>query len=361
MTALLETPIGKWHIDNDAQMAAFAGWNMPIQYAGIIEEHKHTRENASVFDISHMGEFMVSGKNVAEALGKAVSHNFATLAVGKCRYGFLLNAEGKVIDDLIVYCLSPESYMLVVNGACVEGDFATIKDRLPADITLEDISPKTAKIDLQGPESLAVLEKCLNTSFKDLGYFAFRHVDFLGEQMLVSRTGYTGDLGYELYLPWGKALALWEKLLSDPKVKPAGLGSRDTLRLEAGLPLYGHELDLQHSPVEAGLGKMFTSEAEYVGKKGAQIIDEVLIPLTIPGKRSARNGDILALADGKEVGVIASGSFAPSLNHSIAFAWVRKEHAKHDDFVVITARAKLDAKKCDLPFYKQGTARRKVS
>jgi len=361
MSTLFETPLGQWHKDNKAKMGPFAGWNMPIQYAGIIEEHKHTRNKASVFDISHMGEFIISGTGTAEALEKAVSHNLATLVEGKCRYGFLLNAEGKVIDDLIIYCLSPDKYMLVVNGGCVEADFKTLKERLPANIAIEDISAQMAKIDLQGPESLEILEKCLNLSFKDLGYFSFRHVEFLGKELMVSRTGYTGELGYELYLPWGNALALWENLLSNPKVKPAGLGARDTLRLEIGLPLYGHELDLQHSPAEAGMGRMLTSKADYVGKEGAQQINEELIALTLEGKRSARSGDILSLANGKEVGIITSGSFAPSLGYAIALAWVNKDYATDKDFVIITARAKLTAQKSEVPFYKQGTARLKLS
>lgn len=343
-------------------MGPFAGWDMPIQYAGILAEHAHTRVSASVFDICHMGEFLIQGAGAAEALSRAVSHNVATLAEGKCRYGFLLTEQGTVLDDLIVYRLGADEFMLVVNGACAESDFATLKARMPASIALTDISAATAKIDVQGPLACDVLESVLGQSLRDLGYFSFRHASFAGEKMLISRTGYTGELGYELYLPWGKALVLWETLLADARVLPAGLGARDTLRLEAGLPLYGHELDTEHTPTEAGMGKMLTSTADYAGKAGAQHVRQELIALTIDGRRAARNGDVLALPDGgASVGVVTSGSFAPTLGCVVAFAWVDAAHAKAPAFVVRAAKVALPAKPASLPFYTKGTARIRLS
>lgn len=342
-------------------MAPFAGWNMPIQYEGIVAEHLHTRSMASVFDICHMGEFRISGAGAAAHLARAVTHNLETLQTGKCRYGFLLNDQGGVLDDLIVYRLGQDEFMLVVNGACVATDFATIQERLPEGIVLKDISAGTAKIDLQGPESRAVLEKLLGADFRDLGYFSFRETLFNDTPLLVSRTGYTGELGYELYLPVSRALALWEALLQDERVKPAGLGARDTLRLEAGLPLYGHELDTAHTPAEAGMGKMLTSTADYAGKNGVLAIRQVLLPLCIEGRRSARHGDSLLLPDGKQVGSVTSGSYAPTLGYAIAFAWVDAAYAQEKDFVVQAAKSTLPAKRGDLPFYTQGTARVKLS
>lgn len=361
MSTLLETPLASWHRSHAAKMGPFAGWDMPIQYEGILAEHSHTRNSASVFDICHMGEFRLQGQGAAKALARAVTHNLDTLKPGKCRYGFLLTEQGTVLDDLIVYRLEEDAFMLVVNGACAASDFATISSRLPADLKLIDISCSTAKIDLQGPLSVDVLEDLLKMSFRDLGYFSFRHVDFAGASMMVSRTGYTGELGYELYLPWDSALTLWEALLKDSRVKPAGLGARDTLRLESGLPLYGHEMDTEHTPAEAGMGKMLASTADYVGKAGAQNVRQVLMPLSIEGRRSARNGDVVALPDGTTVGLVTSGSFAPTLGYVVAFAWVDAAHAKAPAFVVRCARVELPATPASLPFYTEGTARKALS
>ena len=364
MSEIFTTPLNQWHRDHGAKMAPFAGWDMPIQYEGILVEHEHTRKAASLFDICHMGEFLLHGAGAAAALACAVTHNLDTLKPGKCRYGFLLNAAGNVLDDLIVYRFAEDSFMLVVNGACVSTDFAALRERIPQAITLEDVSGRTAKIDLQGPLSLDVLEAVLGQNFHDLPYFSFRETLFSGEKMLVSRTGYTGELGYELYLPWDKALPLWEALLADERAKPAGLGARDTLRLEAGLPLYGHELDTEHNPTEAGMGKMLSSTANYVGREGAQSVRQVLLALRIEGRRAARAGDVLALTaedGGQAVGLVTSGSFAPSLGCVVAFAWADAAHAEHTNFVVRTARAELPAVVAALPFYTQGTARKALS
>ena len=357
----LRTPLTSWHEARGAKMAPFAGWLMPIQYEGILAEHLHTRNHAGIFDICHMGEFRIEGPGAAEALSLAVSHNLETLAPGKCRYGFLLNDKGGVLDDGIIYRFGPESFMAVVNAACAANDLATLRARLPESIKITDISDETGKVDLQGPDSLDVLEKLMGQNFHDLGYFSFRESQWQGVPVLVSRTGYTGELGYELYLPAGKTEDFWKALLADERVKPVGLGARDTLRLEAGLPLYGHDLDEDHSPAEAGMGRMMTSQANYVGKEGAQVIREVLVPLKIEGSRAARHGDAVALPGGDAVGRVTSGSFAPSLGYVIAFAWVDAAHADKENFVVRAARTELPAVKVDIPFYKEGTARKKLA
>jgi aminomethyltransferase len=341
-------------------MAPFAGWDMPIHYEGIVAEHMHVRNAAAVFDICHMGEFLIRGPGARQQLEQAVSHRLDNLEPGKCRYGFLLNPQGGILDDLIVYCLEADGYMLVVNAACASGDFATLSKRLSASVVIEDVSGKTGKIDLQGPLSLEVLETLLNEDFHELGYFSFRVTSFAGERLLISRTGYTGELGYELYLPWTKTPALWERLIADKRVKAAGLGSRDTLRLEAGLPLYGHELDADHTPAEAGMEKMLTNPANYVGKEGALRVRQRLIPLSIAGRRSARAGDPVVLPDGRQAGHVTSGSFAPSLGSSIALAWIDNAHADTDSFIVRAAKTELPAQKTALPFYKEGTARKKL-
>lgn len=354
----LRTPLTAWHEAHGAKMAPFAGWLMPIQYEGILAEHVHTRTHAGLFDICHMGEFRVEGP--AEVLATAVSHNLATLAVGRCRYGFLLNEQGGVLDDCIIYRIEDAKWVVVVNAACAANDFAVLRARLPQNVTMEDISARIAKLDLQGPEAVDVLEDALGKKLRHLPYFGFECVSWNGEALWVSRTGYTGELGFELYVASDLALPLWELLLKDSRVKPIGLGARDTLRLEAGLPLYGQDLDDHHTPAEAGMGRMLTSEAEYVGKAHAQDINQVLVPLYIEGRRAARHNDVLALPDGTEVGHVTSGSFAPSLGHVVALAWVDKAHAEANDFVVRAARSELAAQRCELPFYKDGTARKKL-
>jgi len=361
MDDLFVTPLNAWHKAHNAKMVPFAGWEMPVQYLGILAEHQHCRAKACIFDICHMGEFRLKGAGAKDALARAVTQNLDTLAPGKCRYGFLLNAQGGILDDLIVYRLDEDEFMLVVNGVCITSDFAAIKDRLPGSLTFTDISEATAKIDLQGPLSCDILGRTLPGDWSGLGYFSFRKISFEGAPMLVSRTGYTGELGYEFYLSAGKALILWEKLAADADVLPAGLGARDTLRLEIGYPLYGQDLDTDHTPAEAGYAGMLTSQADFTGKPHAFTVRESLIPLTIEGRRSARHNDIVCLPSGQEVGRVTSGSFSPTLGHCIALAYVQAEAAGGTDFMVKAAKTELPAKKTDLPFYKGGSARKKLA
>nr|WP_287410269.1 glycine cleavage system aminomethyltransferase GcvT [Pseudodesulfovibrio sp.] len=360
MESLATTPLTEWHRENGAKMAPFAGFDMPVQYKGIIVEHKHTRTKAGIFDICHMGEFKLSGAGAKDGLNKIVSHDLETLASGKCRYGFLLNESGGINDDLIIYCTAEDEYMLVVNGACRQKDFDHIRANLPAALVLTDVSDETAKIDVQGPESLEVLNALLDSNWNHLKYFNFEETDVAGFPMIVSRTGYTGELGYELYLPSTNALKIWEKLAADERVEPIGLGARDTLRLEIGYPLYGQDLDEDHTPKEAGAGFFLKKETEYIGKSGLAEVKESLIALSIDGRRTARHYDEVLLPSGEKTGVITSGSFAPSLGHCIALAYVRAEDADGDEFIVKTARVELKAQKAALPFFKDGTARKKV-
>ena len=357
----LTTPLSDWHRRHGAKMVPFAGFDMPVQYTSILAEHEQTRTKAAIFDICHMGEFHLSGEGAAAALSAVVSHDLATLAPGKCRYGFLLNDDGGVIDDLIVYCLAPDSYMLVVNAARIATDFAWIKERLPLELTFTDDSEATAKIDLQGPLAFEVLRDRLPGDFSGLKYFNFTWTESAGAKVLVSRTGYTGELGYELFLPATAAETLWDALAADPRVLPAGLGARDTVRLEMGYPLYGQDLDENHTPAEAGYGWLLTSPAAYVGKGKAARIAQKLIALAIPGRRSARHGDTVTDRNGKTVGVVTSASFAPSLGQAVALAYVDAGAAEGKEFHIKAARAELPASKSALPFYKNGTARKSVA
>lgn len=358
VTTILETPLASWHRAHGAKMAPFAGWDMPIQYpGGIITEHLHTREKAGLFDICHMGEFILDGKGAAEALSRAVTHNIATLKPGRCRYGFLLTEEGGIIDDLIVYRLREDRFMLVVNAACRAQDMAALKERVGTSLVVEDISDATGKLDLQGPQTFEVLETVLPGPWRRLPYFGFTEdAGFDGAPLFVSRTGYTGELGVEIYCPADKVLKLWELLLADERVKPVGLGARDTLRLEVGLPLNGQDLDTRHTPAEAGYAGMLTSQEDYVGKAGAHAVREGLTALVIEGRRSARHHD-LVLLDGQQAGVVTSGSFGPSVGKAIAFAYIAADKAGAESYTIRTAKTELQADVVPLPFYKEGTAR----
>ncbi|HWR03739.1 MAG TPA: glycine cleavage system aminomethyltransferase GcvT [Humidesulfovibrio sp.] len=361
MEILRQTPLTGWHKGKGAKMAAFAGFDMPIQYEGIIAEHNHTRQNAGIFDICHMGEFSLRGPGAKDALNTIVTQDLDTLAPGKCRYGFLLNEKAGIEDDLIIYCLDTDDYMLVVNGACEAGDFEHIRKQLPAGPAFTNISDATGKIDLQGPKSFEVLKDILGADFVSPGYFNFKRITWQGSPLIVSRTGYTGELGYELYQDSSKTPAMWDALAAHPLVKPVGLGARDTLRLEMGYPLYGQDLDTEHTPVEAGFGGLITKEKSFTGKAGLGAVRERLIALKLEGRRSARHYDTLHLPDGTQVGMVTSGSFAPSLGHCVALAYVAEAHADKTDFLVRTQRGDLEAKKAALPFNPGGTARMKLA
>jgi aminomethyltransferase len=355
----LQTPLGSWHVARHAKMAPFAGWDMPIQYAGILLEHTHTRTAASVFDICHMGEFLVSGVYAPEALSRAITVNIGKLKTGRCAYGFLLNAQGGILDDLVVYRLAEHEFMLVVNAACRASDFALLRERFLQDVTLRDLSDEVGKIDLQGPLSRQVLKEILPGEWTQLPYFGFAQGSFNGGRLLISRTGYTGELGYELYVPAANTAALWEHLLAHGLVRPAGLGARDTLRLEAGLPLNGQDLEPCRTPAEAGYSAMLTSDAPYIGKKHAFDIRNVLTALSIPGRRSARHGNAVVNKRGEPTGVVTSASFSPTLGHAVALAYIGAEHAQDEAFIVQAERAELEAARVALPFY-AGTARAKI-
>lgn len=364
METLRTTPLTSWHRENGAKMAPFAGFDMPVQYSSILAEHEQTRTQAGVFDISHMGEFILKGAGAKAALNTIVSHNLETLGAGKCRYGFLLNESGGIVDDMIIYCLAKdgeeEEYMIVVNGSREQTDFDHIAQQLPSSLKLANISDETAKIDVQGPLALDVLNDVLGTTWNHLKYFNFEHTDFDGEPMIVSRTGYTGELGYELYLPTSKAVALWEKIVADKRTAPIGLGARDTLRLECGYPLYGQDLDEDHSPMEAGYGWLLKKETPYTGKEGATAQRELLVPLTIQGRRSPRHNDLVLDTSGAEVGRVTSGSYSPTLGYCLALAFITVVAAEAEEFTIKGARAELAATKGKLPFWDGGTARKKV-
>ena len=361
----MKTPLYDAHVKLGARMAPFGGWDMPIQYEGILIEHAYTRSVCGLFDICHMGEFELSGPTAESDLERLLTQSVKAIAIGQCKYGFLLKDNGGVIDDLTCYRMAADHFMLVVNAGTCKGDADWISNRLSPGTRFHDISPWTGKLDIQGPESRACLEEALGTKIPDLKYFHFTRMTLLGVSCLLSRTGYTGEWGYELYMPIEATQRFWDKLVAPGRIKPIGLGARDTLRLEVGYPLYGHELSDQQTPVPA-FGKNFVDTSkDFIGRSGVMIDLEkgtprVLTGLTLSSKRAARADDAIWAGD-KKVGVVTSGSLAPSLGYAVAMAYVDRSVVEAGTPVEIEVKGgRLAATITPLPFYKNGTARRKA-
>lgn len=344
-------------------MGEFGGWDMPIQYKGILAEHVHTRTKASIFDICHMGEFEISGPSAEADLERLLTLTVSTIKVGQCRYGFLLNDQGGTLDDLMCYHLDDERYMLVVNAGTLDGDAAWINAHLSEGTQFVDLSDGMAKIDIQGPEARIAVEEALGQPLPELGYFRAEDFRALETNCLLSRTGYTGEWGYEIYLPSEAAPKFWEALLANERIEPCGLGARDTLRLEMGYPLYGHELDEIRTPAQTSRGMFIDTKKEFIGKenvlKDLEESDELSVALLFESKRAARAHDKVFLDD-QEIGEITSGSLAPSIDKAVALAFVKSSYAEPGQILQVEIRGKLfPAEVVNLPFYKNGTARMK--
>ena len=329
---------------------------MPIQYQGILAEHLHTRQKVSVFDICHMGEFILQADPVLSGLDRMVTQNIVAMPPGSCRYGFMLNEQAGVRDDLVVYRLDKAKWMLVVNAATASGDYEHLKKNLSGKYQLENVSEKTAKLDVQGPQSLEVLKNIFGEGLAKLNYYTFSEFIFQKEPCLISRTGYTGELGFEIYISHHGVVKLWEVLLKDTRVLPAGLGCRDTLRLEMGYPLYGQDLDTGHTPLAAGLGKFVDWEKDFIGKEsllkekinGPQ---ERLICFQADSRRSPRHGYGIFYA-GQSVGTVTSGSFSPSLSVGIGMGYVSGNDDMGTALMVKDAGTEIPVKVLKRPFVK---------
>ena len=310
-------------------MVPFGGWDMPVQYTeGILAEHRHARSSATVFDTCHMGEFRIKGDGAAEALDKALARAVKDQPAGSCRYNFLLTDRGTVIDDLVVYRISDKEFYLVVNAGTKDGDFVRLKELLPSSLSFTDESDATGKIDLQGPRAAEVMEGLGVPKALLPGYYKWIRCSVNGIPTLLSRTGYTGELGFELYTAADRTEEMWDNLLSGQGVKPAGLGARDTLRLEMAYPLYGHEMDDKTTPVEAGFGEMLklVERREFAGASALRSNPPTkrLMGIVLDGRRAARHGGAVLSPDGASIGVITSGTFSPSLEKAIALAYIKR-------------------------------------
>jgi aminomethyltransferase len=361
MNNLKTTPLYNEHLKLKAKMTPFAGWNMPIQYDGIIAEHHHTRKAASLFDICHMGEFYVKGNPLETGLDRIFSFSIDNMPVGKCRYGAILNEKGGIKDDLIVYRISRDEWMIVVNSATIDKDAKHIESHLKG-AEFENRSRKLAKLDLQGPLSRDVSAELINPDIKRLQYYTFGFFDILGEKNIISRTGYTGELGYELYISSEKVVGLWNHLLKDKRVKPAGLGARDTLRLEMGYTLYGQDVDEETTPLEANLNRYINLDKDFIGKgtltrQKKEGVKKLLVAFKSDSRRAPRHNYSI-MKNGKEIGKVTSGSFSPSSSCGIGLGYVDIAYAKSGEKILIKSDSiEIEAVIAEKPFYRSSSLR----
>ena len=360
------SPLHAVHEQAGASFTDFAGWLMPVRYSSDLAEHHAVRTAAGIFDISHMAEILVDGREAAAFLDFALAGWMTKVAVGQAKYSLLLSPDGGVIDDLVVYRQGEERFMVVANASNREPVVQALGQRAADfDVAVDDQSDRIALIAVQGPNSRAILQATAGLDVPGLESLKYYwHVDgtFDGVQLHVGRTGYTGEDGYELFVEAQKATQLWHALVeagADRGLVPAGLASRDTLRLEAGMPLYGHELGLDTQPVQAGLGRVvnLTREGDFVGRqsieRGPGDDARVLVGLVGEGKRAGRAG--YPVFDGDtEVGVITSGALSPTLGHPIAMAYVDAGSSEPGTELQIDVRgSRVAASVVPIPFYKR--------
>jgi aminomethyltransferase len=361
MTQLLRTPLYPVYEKYGAKTIAFGGWELPVHFTGIQEEHDAVRERAGLFDASHMGEIIVAGEDAETFLQHVTTNDVTRLKPHQGQYTLMCYPDGGTVDDLILFKFTDQRFMLVVNAANTQKDLDWLKKHAPADVAIKNISGEIALLALQGPRAADILQKLTDAPVKDLPGFCFLPEVMIGEvKAMVSRTGYTGEEGFELYVHRDDAVTLWEALLQagrDDGLLPAGLGARDTLRFEARLPLYGQELSADISPVEAGLG--FFVKLEKGGFIGREALEKQklegprkkLVGLEMVERGIPRTG-YAVYADGRRIGEITTGTRSPTLKKNIGLAVVDRAYAALDTEVEVDIRGKrLKAKVVKTPFY----------
>lgn len=363
------TPLTQIHIDLGAKMADFAGFNMPIQYSSISEEHHSVRNQVGIFDVSHMGEFIVKGKEALDLVQKVTSNDASKLAVGDAQYSCLPNHNGGIVDDLLVYRLpedmcnaGEQAFMLVVNASNIEKDWNWISEHNTFDAKMSNISDKTGLLAVQGPRAIDALQKLTDINLSDIKYYTFVKGKMAGlDNVLISATGYTGSGGFELYVAEENTEALWHAVMEAGKefdIKPCGLGSRDTLRLEMGFCLYGNDIDDATSPLEAGLGwitklkkpAVFNGQ-DWMTEQKSSGLKRKLVAFTMKERRVPRHGYMIFDENENEIGIVTSGTQSPTLDIPIGLGYVPLSHSEKGMTIYIQAGKKLlEATVCGLPF-----------
>lgn len=348
------------HESLGGKMVEFAGYLMPVQYEGVKAEHASVRDSVGVFDVSHMGEIFVSGKNSEDFLQYITSNDVSKLTVGKVQYSCFPNNKGGIVDDLLVYKIEENEYMLVVNASNLVKDWEWINSHNTFGVALENKSDDYSLLAVQGPNSIKLLQQLTSVNLLEIKYYNFRIGEIAGiENVILSRTGYTGELGFELYVKNEDTIQLWKKLFStNTELMPIGLAARDTLRLEKGFCLYGNDINEETSPIEAGLGWITKFTKEFINSENLLIqktegTKRRLVGLEIIEKGIARKDYPVIDKNGNEIGVVTSGTMSPTLNKSIAMAYVNSEFKKVDSEVYIQVRKKkIKAKVVSIPFVK---------
>jgi aminomethyltransferase len=352
---LKKTALHQSALDSGGKMVPFSGWEMPVQFEGLIKEHKTVRESCGMFDISHMGSLRLIGENVKDKLQYLVPTDLDRLTVGKACYSVLMNDEGGIRDDLIIYDRGDNEVVVVINACCLESDTEWIKSQLEPEIEVIDYKKDGVFLAVQGKDAIDILEKSLDVKFNLPTRFSHQVIDIFDDEAFVARTGYTGEDGVEILIPTESGIKLWNKLLENG-VAPCGLGCRDTLRLEAGMHLYGSEMDTTITPYEASLGWIVNAQKPYIGKsildeQKKNGIDKKLVAITLTKRNIARH-DYPVMDGDKVIGKVTSGTWSPSLSIPIALAYVPTELSKVGDKVHIKIRGKLEeATVVKKPFY----------
>ena len=356
------TALTNLHISLGAKMVPFAGYNMPVQYAGINVEHETVRKAVGVFDVSHMGEFILNGENALDLIQRVTSNDASKLVDGKVQYSCLPNEDGGIVDDLLVYRISEKAYMLVVNASNIEKDWNWISKYNTKNVEMHNISDRTSLLAVQGPNAAATLQKLTIMNLAEMEYYSFQKGVFAGvENVLVSATGYTGAGGFEVYFENENAEKIWNAIFeagAEFGIKPIGLGARDTLRLEMGFCLYGNDINDSTSPLEAGLGwitkfsKEFTNSKNLLAEKEAGL-KRKLVGFEMIDRGIPRHDYKIVDKDGAEIGVVTSGTQSPSLQKAIGMGYVKTEFSKEGTDIYISIRdQKILARIVKYPFYK---------
>ena len=359
-----KTPLYETHVRFGGKIVEFGGWLLPVQYSGILEEHRAVREKAGLFDVSHMGEVKVSGRDALAFLQKLVTNDVAKIADGQVQYTPMCYPDGGTVDDLLIYKKNGEDYLLVINAANIQKDWSWMQENKDGyDVSLENLSAEMAELALQGPAAQTILAQLTDFPLAEINYYWFTDkAEIAGKPVLLSRTGYTGEDGFEIYCSPAEAEFLWNTLMEAGKpygLLPAGLGCRDTLRFEAGLPLYGHELSAEITPLEAGLPRFVKLEkgifngSEALARQKEAGIKCKVVGLVVTGRGIAR-AEYPVLAGGRRIGTVTTGSYAPTLDKNIGMALIETGFAQLGQQLEIEIRGKnVSAEVIAKPFYKR--------